>query len=182
MKLNIILFSITIILYSTCSIYAKLVTNIQSGRNPIIKNSLLISGGAKKIKTKEKDNGEFLDRIKLKSKSTLIQSILNYIKRVIKRMFSNKKSIHKKEKMNEGNISTGIKPSIQNRIQKEIKSFIENPPINCELIVGSNIRSWIVKITGLDGTIYAGEKFKLKMVFPKDYPSKRKLLIIKFIL
>jgi len=64
--------------------------------------------------------------------------------------------------------------SSENRLQKEIKTFLESPPLNCELVVGHNIRTWVVKITGLEGTIYAGEKFQLKMVFPKDYPSKRK--------
>ena len=58
------------------------------------------------------------------------------------------------------------------RIQKEMRSFIANPPDNCELFVGSNIRSWVIGITGAEGTIYAGEKYKLKMIFPKDYPSK----------
>jgi ubiquitin-conjugating enzyme E2 W len=38
--------------------------------------------------------------------------------------------------------------------------------------VGSNIRVWIVTLTGADGTLYAGEKYKLKMIFPKDYPTK----------
>lgn len=58
------------------------------------------------------------------------------------------------------------------RIQKEIKSFLESPPDGCKLIVGSNIRSWIVSITGAPGTIYAGEEYKLKIIFPKDYPTK----------
>ena len=47
-----------------------------------------------------------------------------------------------------------------------------NPPDNCKLTVGSNIRSWVISIKGADNTIYAGENFKLKIVFPKDYPSK----------
>lgn len=35
-----------------------------------------------------------------------------------------------------------------------------------------NIRSWIVEITGIKGTVFADEKFKLKLEFGKDYPSK----------
>ena len=27
-------------------------------------------------------------------------------------------------------------------------------------------------MTGPEGTIYAGEKYKLKMIFPKEYPAK----------
>lgn len=39
-------------------------------------------------------------------------------------------------------------------------------------MIGSNIRQWVVVIKGADGTIYEGEKFKLRMIFPKEYPSK----------
>lgn len=58
------------------------------------------------------------------------------------------------------------------RIQKELRSFLANPPDNCKLIVGSNMRNWVVQITGADGTIYAGEKYKLRILFPKEYPTK----------
>ena len=49
---------------------------------------------------------------------------------------------------------------------------MENPPHNCEVSVGTNIRTWVVTMTGVEGTVYAGEKYRLKFVFPKDYPSK----------
>ena len=58
------------------------------------------------------------------------------------------------------------------RIQKELKSFIDQPPSNCKVTVGQNIKVWIITITGANGTIYAGEKYKLKVTFPKDYPTK----------
>ena len=58
------------------------------------------------------------------------------------------------------------------RIQKELKSFIEKPPLNCKVTIGQNIKVWIITMTGADGTIYAGEKYKLKVTFPKDYPIK----------
>lgn len=35
-----------------------------------------------------------------------------------------------------------------------------------------NIRSWEVTLRGVEGTVYAGEDYKLKMVFSKDYPGK----------
>jgi ubiquitin-conjugating enzyme E2 W len=54
-----------------------------------------------------------------------------------------------------------------------MKSFEEKPPKNCKLIVDpKNPSSWTVAMTGLDGTIYAGEKYFLRLVFPADYPSK----------
>jgi len=58
------------------------------------------------------------------------------------------------------------------RLQKELRSFVTNPPEGCTLAVGGNMRSWVVTMVGADGTLYAGEKYRLKMVFPKEYPSK----------
>ena len=59
-----------------------------------------------------------------------------------------------------------------NRVQKELRAFLANPPENCKLSVGANIRVWVVQITGAEGTVFAGEKYKLKIVFPKEYPAK----------
>lgn len=53
-----------------------------------------------------------------------------------------------------------------------MKSFLDNPPDNCQLSVGKNIRSWTITLTGVNGTIFAGESYKLRMNFPRDYPSK----------
>ncbi|CAM9142486.1 unnamed protein product [Discosporangium mesarthrocarpum] len=58
------------------------------------------------------------------------------------------------------------------RIQKELKAFMNNPPDNCNVSVGKNIRVWIITITGAEGTLYAGEKFRLRVSFPEDYPTK----------
>mmetsp|Transcript_2811 Transcript_2811/g.2971 ORF Transcript_2811/g.2971 Transcript_2811/m.2971 type:complete len:260 (+) Transcript_2811:39-818(+) len=58
------------------------------------------------------------------------------------------------------------------RIQKELRAFISNPPDNCKVSIGSNIRVWIVTLKGADGTIYEGEKYRLKFSFSKEYPSK----------
>lgn len=35
-----------------------------------------------------------------------------------------------------------------------------------------SIRVWIITINGAEGTIYAGEKFRLRVAFPEDYPTK----------
>eukprot|EP00903_Cladosiphon_okamuranus_P010653 g10073.t1 len=58
------------------------------------------------------------------------------------------------------------------RIQKELKEFMANPPDCCKVSVGKNIRVWIITINGAEGTIYAGEKFRLRVAFPQDYPTK----------
>ncbi|CAM9094764.1 unnamed protein product [Ectocarpus fasciculatus] len=58
------------------------------------------------------------------------------------------------------------------RIQKELKEFMANPPDCCKVSVGKNIRVWIITISGAEGTIYAGEKFRLRVSFPEEYPTK----------
>jgi len=62
--------------------------------------------------------------------------------------------------------------NVNYRIQKELKEFVKSPPPNCKVSVGKDIRVWIVTITGAENTIYAGEKYKLRVSFPNDYPSK----------
>eukprot|EP00923_Selenidium_pygospionis_P049106 GHVN01084538.1.p1 GENE.GHVN01084538.1~~GHVN01084538.1.p1 ORF type:complete len:213 (-),score=34.20 GHVN01084538.1:1603-2241(-) len=56
------------------------------------------------------------------------------------------------------------------RIQKELKQITLSPPQGVSVSVGANIRLWIVTLTGCSGTIYEGEKYKMKIVFPKNYP------------
>ncbi|KJP85926.1 hypothetical protein AK88_04458 [Plasmodium fragile] len=72
---------------------------------------------------------------------------------------------HMRTKYNMGNANY--------RIQKELHNFLNNPPINCTLDVHpNNIRIWIVKYVGLENSIYANEVYKLKIIFPDDYPLK----------
>ncbi|CAM9764823.1 unnamed protein product [Phaeothamnion confervicola] len=62
--------------------------------------------------------------------------------------------------------------NVNYRIQKELRDFMANPPDNCRVSIGKNIRVWIITIRGADGTVYAGEKFRLRVAFPAEYPSK----------
>ena len=68
--------------------------------------------------------------------------------------------------------SASVTENSNARIQKELRSFMANPPDGCKIAVGSNIRSWVVTIIGAKGTIFSGEEYKLRMLFPKEYPSK----------
>jgi ubiquitin-conjugating enzyme E2 W len=69
-------------------------------------------------------------------------------------------------------LTTTIKSTNSNhRIQRELKEFIKHPPDNLSVQVGKNIRVWIVTMKGAKGTIYDGETFKLRVSFPKDYPT-----------
>lgn len=57
------------------------------------------------------------------------------------------------------------------RIQRELKEFIKSPPPNLAVKVGSNIRIWIITVTGAEGTVYEGETYKLRVQFPAAYPT-----------
>lgn len=57
------------------------------------------------------------------------------------------------------------------RIQRELKEFLANPPPNLRVAVGKNIRVWIIHLSGTKGSIYEGEKYKLRVSFPPDYPT-----------
>lgn len=57
------------------------------------------------------------------------------------------------------------------RIAKELKEFLANPPENCKVSMGKNLNVWIVTITGANKTIFEGEKYKLRVAFPADYPT-----------
>lgn len=59
------------------------------------------------------------------------------------------------------------------RIQRELLDFQKNPPPNCAVSVREdNMNVWIVTLTGVNGTLFEGEKFKLRFEFPKEYPSR----------
>ena len=49
---------------------------------------------------------------------------------------------------------------------------MKNPPDGCRVSVGSDLKVWIVTLTGAQDTVFAGKKYKLKVIFPKDYPQK----------
>lgn len=108
---------------------------------------------------------------KKKNPLSLIASIKSALKTFRKWLFPKWNTI-KTAKPSKNKSGATVENSGNQRIQKELRNFMDNPPHNCEVSVGSNIRVWIITITGADDTIYAGEKYKLKFVFPKDYPSK----------
>lgn len=48
-------------------------------------------------------------------------------------------------------------------VVQELRDWLANPIENLNVAVGDNIRVWVVTLTGAKGTIYAGEKYKLKV-------------------
>lgn len=55
---------------------------------------------------------------------------------------------------------------------QELTEFLSDPPCNCSISVGSSIRDWTVEFVGPSESAYAGERYRLKMVFPAEYPSR----------
>jgi ubiquitin-conjugating enzyme E2 D/E len=60
------------------------------------------------------------------------------------------------------------------RVLKELKDLEKNPLVNCKAgpISDSDIMVWQAEIIGPDDTPYQGGRFKLKIVFPSEYPFK----------
>lgn len=125
-------------------------------REPLSKSLLLQGGREKKSKLE-------------KSPTTVTSIIHSLIQRIRNLLFPQKTTIPISKKSSKSLTSSG--DSTQ-RIQRELKMFKENPPHNCEVSVGNSLRTWVVTLTGVEGSVYAGEKYKLKFVFPKDYPSR----------
>jgi ubiquitin-conjugating enzyme E2 W len=66
---------------------------------------------------------------------------------------------------------TDLKASSPNyRIQRELKQFIQDPPPNLSVKVGKNMRIWIVTMKAVEGSVYEGETFQLRIQFPPQYP------------
>ena len=59
------------------------------------------------------------------------------------------------------------------RIQKELREFREDPPMNCSGgPIGDDLYKWSAVIIGPKDTLYEDGLFKLSIEFPSDYPFK----------
>ncbi|XP_062506648.1 ubiquitin-conjugating enzyme E2 W-like [Corticium candelabrum] len=61
----------------------------------------------------------------------------------------------------------------ERRLFKELVKFREEPPPGMRLddkSVESSIMCWLVDVDGAEGTLYAGEKFRLQFKFGQNYP------------
>ena len=70
-------------------------------------------------------------------------------------------------------LANDIKSSNPNyRVQRELKAFLAAPPPGLSVkISGKNVRLWVVTLAPPPGTIYAGERYRLRVQFPRDYPT-----------
>lgn len=171
MQAIILLGTLSCLILSSCSLSdlkSLQITNMNRQKS-FIETIAIIRGGKTILpKTKPKDNifsiSYWTKRIK-----SFLQGLLG---KTEERKIDGKKAEEKKKVKASSNQSSSTSQSGLARIQKELQEFMSHPPSHCKVEVGSNIRQWVVTITGAEGTIYEGEAYKLQFKFPKDYPSK----------
>jgi len=118
------------------------------------------------------DNSTKADKSKSKKKKKTVQGDETAETKTKKPSKKKSSASKKAAAATKKHLSTSIKSNNPNyRIQKELKAFLKSPPDNLSVQVGSNIRLWIVTMVGAKDTIYEGEVFKLRIEFPKDYPT-----------
>lgn len=79
----------------------------------------------------------------------------------------------KKDAASQKFLANNLKSSNSNyRIQRELKEFLKSPPPGLSVkISGKNVRLWVITLSMPDNSIYAGDKYKLRVQFPNDYPT-----------
>eukprot|EP00249_Psilotum_nudum_P010834 c22799_g1_i1 orf=350-826(-) len=59
-----------------------------------------------------------------------------------------------------------------NRLQKELKEWLSNPPPGFKHKPTDNLQRWLIEVTGALGTLYENEKYYLQVDFPENYPME----------
>ncbi len=79
----------------------------------------------------------------------------------------------KKDAASQKFLANNLKSSNPNyRIQRELKEFLKSPPPGLSVkISGKNVRLWVITLSMPENSIYAGDKYKLRVQFPNDYPT-----------
>lgn len=103
------------------------------------------------------------------SVSSQVSDVVNRLVRFVRRVYARlTKPAPKAQKPNAPRSTASRKAA---RIAKELNDFATNPPENCKVTMGKNLNVWIVTLTGAKNTLFEGEKFKLRIAFPADYPT-----------
>ena len=68
-------------------------------------------------------------------------------------------------------LSSAPTTSSNSRVMNELKAFLKSPPAGMRVTVGSDLTLWIIHLTFPEGSAYPNETYKLRVKFPKSYPS-----------
>lgn len=63
--------------------------------------------------------------------------------------------------------------AFRRRLMKEREELSSKPPLGISLdesATGDSLTRWVVRVDGAEGTLYAGENFKLQFIFSQKYP------------
>uniref|UniRef100_A0A453H1G0 UBC core domain-containing protein n=1 Tax=Aegilops tauschii subsp. strangulata TaxID=200361 RepID=A0A453H1G0_AEGTS len=58
------------------------------------------------------------------------------------------------------------------RLQKELGEWQASPPGGFTYKVSDNLQRWVIEVSGAEGTLYAGETYRLQVDFPEQYPME----------
>jgi len=108
--------------------------------------------------------------------SDIIERLVRMAKRFLDELVASGKGRKAEAKASKTTAKTTAKTSTvasrkAARIAKELKDFLANPPENCKVTMGKSLNVWVVTIIGAKNTIFEGEKYKLRVAFPADYPT-----------
>jgi ubiquitin-protein ligase len=60
--------------------------------------------------------------------------------------------------------------SVTKRLQSELMTLMMGAPAGISAFPEDNIFQWTAQISGVDGTVYQNQTYKLSMRFPAEYP------------
>ncbi|CAG8612383.1 9030_t:CDS:2 [Ambispora leptoticha] len=63
-------------------------------------------------------------------------------------------------------------PLFSKRLSKEFRELSMSPPAGIEVLEADTFKSWKLSLEGVEGTLYAGERFTLEFRFSPNYPME----------
>ena len=83
----------------------------------------------------------------------------------------NKSNKQSKSRVSSNVLSSSPTTSSTSRVMNELRAFLKSPPSGMRVTVGRDLTLWIIHLTLPPASAYPGETYKLRVKFPKSYPS-----------
>jgi len=150
----------------------KAIINILNKFNKVPNtHSSLIHNNTKAKKNKEKKNKEKKKENKKKKKKKKKNNTSNTPDTPNTSNKSNKSNKQSKSRVSSNVLSSSPTTSSTSRVMNELRAFLKSPPSGMRVTVGRDLTLWIIHLTLPPSSCYAGETYKLRVKFPKSYPS-----------